>query len=111
MIEADLAIIAACLPTLRFLVGKFSLNSMVSSVRSAFTLGSPRSQYSQRAIPSTTVPQSGVPSDTWSGSKVKFVPDTSYSTEIYAMHNVDATSTADDSIHITKEVAQAKSMV
>ena len=47
MIEAGLAVIAACLPTLQYLVRKPSLDRMISSVRSAFSLPSiPSSQRS-----------------------------------------------------------------
>ena len=111
MIEAGLAIIAACLPTLRFLVGKLSLSSMVNSIRSAFSLGSLRSQYSQRPTSSPTGPHSDLTSSNWSWSKVKFVPDTDYTAEICAMGHMDATNTTDDGIHVTKQVAQEKSMV
>lgn len=40
MIEGGLAVIAACLPTLRFLVRKVSLSTLVQRLRSALSLGS-----------------------------------------------------------------------
>lgn len=40
MIEGGLAVIAACLPTLRCLVRDLSLNSIVNSIRSALGLNS-----------------------------------------------------------------------
>lgn len=40
MIEGGLAVIAACLPTLRFLVGNVSISSILYSMRSALSLGS-----------------------------------------------------------------------
>ena len=49
MIEGGLAVIAACLPTLRFLVGEISVTSIVNSVRSAFGLESVNTQRSQRS--------------------------------------------------------------
>ena len=40
MIEGGLAVIAACLPTLQFLVRRVSLSSLVHSLRSPLSLGS-----------------------------------------------------------------------
>lgn len=54
MIEAGLAVIAACLPTLGVLVGKFSLSSILYSVRSALSIGSiypQRQQGGQKSSP------------------------------------------------------------
>lgn len=48
MIEGGLAIIAACLPTLRILVRKVSLSSILLSVRSALSFGSIRTKQHQR---------------------------------------------------------------
>ena len=47
MIEAGLAIIASCLPTLQTLVAKDSIQSMVASIRSAISLESLRSHSSR----------------------------------------------------------------
>lgn len=40
MIEGGLAVIAACLPTLHFLVRKVSFSSVLQNMRSAFSFGS-----------------------------------------------------------------------
>ena len=47
MIEAGLAIIASCLPTLQSLFVRSSLQSMVASIRSVISLQSMRSHSSQ----------------------------------------------------------------
>jgi hypothetical protein len=53
-IECGLAIIAACLPKLSYLFGRFSVQSAVRSVRSVFSLNSlnsaTRSQTSSRGL-------------------------------------------------------------
>ncbi len=43
VIESDIALIAACLPTLRFLFGQVGLENIVHSIRSVFSLSSRRS--------------------------------------------------------------------
>ena len=47
MIEAGLSIIAACLPTLRYLFGSVALEQIVRSVRSTFSLSSLSSRHSR----------------------------------------------------------------
>lgn len=46
LLEVGIALIAACLPTLSYLFARFSLESAIRSVRSAFSLPSLRSQNS-----------------------------------------------------------------
>ena len=62
MVEAGLAIIASCLPTLQALVAKDSIQSMVASIRSAISLQSLRSHSSRGSKKSRTgrPPYSGV---------------------------------------------------
>ena len=107
MIEAGLAIIAACLPTLRFLVGKVSLDSVMNSVRSAFSLRSLRSQQSQN---STAHPGGPYLDIDGGDSSTKMVPEIGV-TEIIAMRDVGMADRMIDSIHVSKEVSQYRSAV
>ena len=63
MIEGGLAVIAACLPILRFLVGKISVASIVNSVRSAFSLDSVNTQRSQRSAALPIDPYTNIRAD------------------------------------------------
>ena len=54
MFECGFALIAACLPTLRFLFGKFSPDALISNLRSVISLNSLRSQRSQHKQTSRT---------------------------------------------------------
>ena len=58
-LEAGLALIAACLPTLSYLFNGFSLQSAVRSVRSALSLGSMRSTGKSSSGPSRAEVMSG----------------------------------------------------
>lgn len=107
MVEAGLAVIAACLPTLRFLVGKISLDSMMNSVRSAFSL---RSIHTQRSQNSTARPGGPYLDLDGSASSTKMVPKVGV-TEIIAMGDIEMANPAGDSIHVTKEVSQYNSEV
>ena len=50
MIDGGLAVIAACLPTLRCLFGKVSFANIVKSVRSALSLDSTHKEQSQESV-------------------------------------------------------------
>jgi len=106
MIEAGLAIIAACLPTLRFLVGKVSLDTMMNSVRSAFSLRSIRS--TQNSQPSVS-PSGGVYLDldgSGSGSSRSKMVSEIGTTEIIAME-----APVGGKIHVTHQMEQWRSPV
>ena len=100
MIEAGLAVIAACLPTLRFLIGKVSLHSMVNSVRSALSLGSMHSQHLLRAAVQPNDVYSGLDGD---GSSTQIVSKTGR-TDICVTGDIESTKAVDEKNRVTKEI-------
>ncbi|MCJ1251530.1 hypothetical protein MMC30_008765 [Trapelia coarctata] len=107
MIEAGLAIIAACLPTLRFLVGKVSLDSMMNSVRSAFSLGSIRSQRSQISAARDGGPYSDLNGN---GSRAQIVSNGGQ-TEISDLGSLETARAVGENIQVTQEISQYHSAV
>ncbi|MCJ1462679.1 hypothetical protein MMC07_001282 [Pseudocyphellaria aurata] len=117
MIEAGLAVIAACLPTLRFLVGKVSVSSILQSVRSALSLGSVSAQdqqnqsqrsptYSKESY--TPIKTGSSPSSTLNVTREK----DKFSTENFVMGNVDGLSDRQEhGIQVTRQFSQHASMV
>lgn len=102
MIEAGLAIIATCLPTLHFLVRKASLDSIINSVRSAISLHSIHSQHSQQSIQLSAGPYVDVHGSVLSGSQPHLVPEKGY-TESFAVKDGNSTNEVHNGIHVTKQ--------
>lgn len=106
MIEAGLAIIAACLPTLRFLVGKVSLDNMMNSVRSVFSLRSGRStQHSQPSVSRSGGMYLDLDGGGSGSSRSKMVSEIG-ATEMIAME-----VPVEGKIHVTEQVEQWRSPV
>lgn len=107
MIEAGLAIIAACLPSLQFLIRKVSLDRMIRSVRSALSLQSTRSQNSQSKFmgPYIDMKADGdVPSVTTMVGK-------GGTSEDLVMGSITRPSENGDGIYLTSEISQRDDMV
>lgn len=107
MIEAGLAIVAACLPTLQYLVRKSSLDSMFSSVRSAFSL---HSFPSQRSSLGTKAPYENMGGGSDSASNAPIV-EANKTSNVFVMENVKSSRNGDDGIYITTKLEQHDSMV
>lgn len=107
MIEAGLAIIAACLPTLQFLVRKVSLDSIVNSVRSALSLQSMRSQ---RPESRPMGPYTNIQADSEVASTAPIVGESNTS-DVLVMGNVDGLPAKENGIYVTKQVSQHNSIV
>jgi len=110
MIEGGLAIIAACLPTLRFLVGKLSLDSIVNSVRNVLTLESKRSRQSQQSTEPSEGPYTNIYANTSSTSHSQMVRSKE-PTDVFVMGNIDVSQAAEHDIFITRQISQHSSMV
>ena len=111
MIEAGLAIIAACLPNLRFLLSKASLDSIVNSVRSALSLESFRSQRSRRlASPSDGSYANITPPGNASLSHMPMVSVTGSAGSLHSA-NKDVTKVKQSGIYVTSQISQQESMV
>ena len=87
MIESGLALVAACLPTLRFLFGNFSPESLIRSIRSVMSLESLRSQ---RSEDSRHVRLSDQDSTSTSSHTQLAKGEEVGATEIYAMADLEA---------------------
>ncbi len=107
MIEAGLAIIAACLPTLQFLIRKVSLDSVVSSVRSALSLHSMRSQQpeSRPMGPYTSIQAGG------EVASITPIVGESNPSDVLVTGSMDGPPAQGNGIYITKQVSQHNSMV
>ena len=109
MIEAGLAIIAACLPTLRFLVSKVSLDSIINSVRSALSLSSLQSQRSRRSAAAWESPYTTIQAEGSVGSHAQIVPEKAQTNE-FSMANMAAQFTG-SGIRVTSQISQHDSTV
>ena len=110
MIEAGLAIIAACLPTLRFLMNKISFDSIMRSVRSALSISSMRSQRSQETQASSQGPYSNLKAESSVGSQSYMVPEKG-ATDTYVMGNQEGVQGKGRGIKVTRQISQHDSMV
>jgi len=120
LLEAGLALIAACLPSLSVLFAKRSLASVISSVRSALSLRSLRSQNTRRSQQSANGrnlqngPYKEMPDDQSTASHVKMVPKDSLGIESFAMVDVEGghidTLRARE-IHVKNELTQEDRIV
>lgn len=109
MIEAGLAIIAACLPNLRFLFSKISLDSIVNSVRSALSLQSLHSQRSRRFESRSEGSYTNIiPGST--ASQMPMVKVTG-STGSSQAEEKDAARVTESGIYVTSQISQHESMV
>ena len=110
MIEAGLAVIAACLPTLRPLFGKISVDSIVNSVRSALSLDSLRSQRSQRLV---AHPEGSYTNATPENSSAAQIPMVSVTGSAGSLHSADkdVTQVKESGIYVTSQISQHESMV
>ena len=110
MVEAGLAVIAACLPTLQFLIRKFSLDRMISSIRSAFSLQSLRSQSSGLG-PKGPYINMRADSKKPSGPSVEKIVGRGETSEDLAMSSMTGTAVSEDAIHVTKHLSQHDDLV
>ena len=110
MIEAGLAIIAACLPTLRSLVGKVSLDSIVNSVRSALSLHSLPSQRSRRSAAHAEGPYANIQAEGSVTFHAQMVPEKARRNE-FDMGNMNKPQAADSGILVTRQILQHDSIV
>lgn len=113
LIEAGLAIIAACLPTLRCLIGKVSLSSIVYYVRNALSVGSKYTQEEQFAASSNkSYANIRAGSSSSSTSRVQMVvKEKSGPVDTLAMGDVDGLETTEYGIQVTRQFSQHVSMV
>ena len=105
MIEAGLAIIAACLPTLQFLARKASINSIFDSLRSAFSLRSIHSQEPQR-LPSRS---NDVYLDTRAVSETESAAPIMQGggrSEVTVKSDMSRSGVEEHGIHVTREISQ-----
>lgn len=102
MIEAGLGIIAACLPTLQYLIRKNYLDSMISSIRSVFSLRPIRSQQHESK---PMGPYTNIHAGRESASITPMVgmADRSYS---LAMDGIDEKVPRGGRIYVTKQLSQ-----
>lgn len=113
LIEGGLALIAACLPNLRFLVGKMSLTRILHSVRSVLSLGSTRTQ-EQSQQPSSGSKESYVniePGSSLSSTSRTVISEKSGSVDIFVTGNVDGRETKGHGIQVTRQLSQHTSIV
>ena len=107
MIEAGLAVIAACLPTLQFLIRKVSLDGMISSVRSALSLQSMRSQQ----IESRPMgPYTNMRADSEVTSTAPIMGEGNPS-DVLILGSVDGPLAKGDGIYVMKNLSQRHDMV
>lgn len=111
LIEGGLAIIAACLPTLRCLISKLSLSSIVHSVRNALSIGSKHTQEDFQRLPvssNKSHPNIQAGSSSSSTSRVQIVvKENSGPVDTLAMGGVDGLETTVHSIQVTKQFSQS----
>lgn len=95
--EAGIAVIVACLPTLNFLLGKRQLTSLINSIRSAISLESIRSNRSRQSHNATaptiqdnisTSSQAQIVKTSTSLSRAQ--EDDAFGVEAHAMVNLEA---------------------
>ena len=110
MIEAGLGIIAACLPTLHFLVRKTSIASIVNSMRSAFSLPSMNSEGSKRLPSQPSGPYKDIGADSETASKVPTLPDTD-SSNLIVMKKLKRSEAPATDIYVTRQFSQQDNMV
>ena len=110
MVEAGLAIIAACLPNLYFLLRKVSLGSIMNSVRSALSLRSLRSQHSQRIVPQSESSYTNIVPGISSASQMPMIR-ISGSAGSFRSGNKDAAEITGPGIYVTSQILQHESMV
>lgn len=90
MFECGFALIAACIPTLRFLFGKFSPDALLRSIRSVISINSLRSQRLHHTQSSRS--QHVRIGDQFSSSEVQFGKpgDASTETNAFALGDLEA---------------------
>lgn len=115
LIEGGIAVIAACLPTLRVVVGKASLSSLFHSIRSALSLGSKNTpeqsqQLSSRSEESYVKMEPGSSSSSTSRTHM-VVREKSGSVDNLVTGNVDGLETKGHGIQVTRKFSQHASMV
>ena len=110
MIEAGLAIIAVCLPTLQFLARKASIDSMLHSLRSAFSLKSMLSQNSRRLAFRLNDTYSNTRAASESESIAPMVEDNSRS-KAFVMSDINKASVKGAGIRVTRELSQHDDVV
>lgn len=110
MIEAGLAIIAACLPNLRFLVSKVSLDSVVNSVRSALSLDSLHSQRSRRFVSHSDGSYTNIVPGNSSASQMPVISVIGSAGSLH-VDDKHGAKTTDSGIHVTSQISQHESMV
>ena len=115
LLEAGLALIAACLPSLSVLFAKRSLASVISSVRSALSLRSLRnkdtyhSQQSASGQDLRTGSYKEMPDDQSTASHVNMVAKDSLGIESFAMGDLEGghiDSVRGEGIHVKNELTQ-----
>ncbi|MCJ1314646.1 hypothetical protein MMC25_008328 [Agyrium rufum] len=122
MVEAGLALIACCLPTLNALFAKKSIESVIRSIRSAVSLGSMfsgRSEYSHHSDLRRTDTRKGRRQSTESESAiVSDYTQSGGSVETYALGNLDRTAedpestmTKSGKIRVDRSIEQSESKV
>lgn len=102
MIEGGLAVIAACLPTLRFLVGKISISSIVNSLRSVLSLDSVPTQRPQRSAALPIGPYTNIHADSSATSHTPIVIENDLG---------DGFETKGHGIHVARQLSQHASIV
>jgi len=125
-LEAGLALIAACLPSMSYLFTKRSIGSIVASVRSAISLESFRSQVSRgskqgsKLDDGTKLPYSKVGEHGSSTSQAdmvpQMVPSNNIQSETRAQYDAGLTrdecsDVQDDAIYVKKDFSQVESVV
>ncbi|SLM35585.1 hypothetical protein LPUS_04890 [Lasallia pustulata] len=110
MIEAGLGVIAACLPTLRPLLSKISLGSIVNSVRSALSPDSSHWQRSQRPVSHPEGSHTNLTPENSSASQMPMVSVTGSAGSLHSA-NKDVTQVKESGIYVTSQIWQHESMV
>ncbi|MCJ1260610.1 hypothetical protein MMC22_000472 [Lobaria immixta] len=115
LIEGGLAIIAACLPTLRCVIRKISLSSIVHSVRNALSVGSKHTRGDFQRFPASSdksYPNIQAGSSSSSTSREQMVvKKNSGPVNTLAMGDVNGLETTVHGIQVTKQFSQHISMV
>ena len=113
MLEAGLALIACCQPTLQALIARESLNSMVASVRNMVSLQSFRSTESQKSRTYGQTLTAVHTNDSSASHAHALHKEEAGSVETYAMHDRDATIPVvlPGEIRVWKDVTQIDDMV
>ena len=112
-LEAGLSIIAICLPTLRPLFARKSMDSIVRSVRGVMSLGSVTSSHNRDTANATTDHYTEIEEHGIKTAHAVYLTRPDGQVESYAMHNQSERSPKNmpGVIHVESQLAQENSMV